>query len=307
MNRIDHKAFTPGQDGAYRSWMAMRNRCKFHRLYAGIVKICERWDDFYAFLADMGERPEGKSLDRFPNNKGDYEPSNCRWATQEAMTPCNEPGCVDGWLTTISGAEKLCPCSPAKAAVEAVCERCSQPDSKCDGYNCTEQAATDAVSLPAPQSVEAVGETSDAPSGSVERLWELKLWLDRQYNRHHEMEDIEAGNAICELITTRASLQEMRGEVADVRARWGNQSETIGLLTRSMQERANIIAAKDARIVELEIALKTVKSGMYHAGDCHSRVPMSPPRGFHKHQCDCGRDAAMAVIEATLQKGATPG
>ncbi len=60
----------------------MRNRCKFHRLYAGKVRICERWNDFYAFLFDMGERPEGMSIDRFPNNHGDYEPGNCRWATQ---------------------------------------------------------------------------------------------------------------------------------------------------------------------------------------------------------------------------------
>lgn len=60
----------------------MRNRCKFHRLYAGKIFICERWNDFYAFLEDMGERPDGMSLDRFPNNHGDYEPANCRWATQ---------------------------------------------------------------------------------------------------------------------------------------------------------------------------------------------------------------------------------
>lgn len=90
MKRIDHKAFTPGQEGAYRSWMAMRNRCKFHRLYAGKVRICDRWIDFYAFLEDMGERPEGMSLDRFPNNKGDYEPGNCRWATQKEQIANSE-------------------------------------------------------------------------------------------------------------------------------------------------------------------------------------------------------------------------
>jgi hypothetical protein len=79
----------------YRSWKAMKERCRnpnapnFH-LYGGRgIKVCDEWqgpNGFATFLADMGQRPEGATLDRFPNNDGDYEPGNCRWADAKAQS-----------------------------------------------------------------------------------------------------------------------------------------------------------------------------------------------------------------------------
>lgn len=66
----------------YNSWRSMKKRCTSHPRYNGKgIAICERWVKFENFLEDMGERPEGTSLDRWPNPAGDYEPNNCRWAT----------------------------------------------------------------------------------------------------------------------------------------------------------------------------------------------------------------------------------
>jgi hypothetical protein len=73
---------------AYSSWKAMRYRClnpssPKYRYYGGRgIRICARWESFDNFLDDMGPRPEGTTLDRFPNGDGDYEPANCRWATK---------------------------------------------------------------------------------------------------------------------------------------------------------------------------------------------------------------------------------
>lgn len=75
----------------YRSWAAMKYRCQSlnpassHRYRGRGITVCDRWQDFKNFLADMGKRPEGTTLDRI-NNDGHYDPDNCRWATVEVQS-----------------------------------------------------------------------------------------------------------------------------------------------------------------------------------------------------------------------------
>jgi len=68
----------------------MLRRCEtpgasaFKKYGARGILVCERWHIFENFLTDMGEPPSNEhSIDRFPDNNGDYEAGNCRWATDE--------------------------------------------------------------------------------------------------------------------------------------------------------------------------------------------------------------------------------
>lgn len=80
-----------GRGNGYGSWVQMKNRCLnpgckyFHRYGGRGITICKAWLKFENFIADMGPRPSHKhSLDRIDFN-GNYEPSNCRWATSKVQ------------------------------------------------------------------------------------------------------------------------------------------------------------------------------------------------------------------------------
>lgn len=83
---------THGMTGTqtYRSWSGMVQRCtnsknpKYPDYGGRGVKVCERWLSFDNFLADMGASPQGYSIDRIDVN-GNYEPSNCRWASAKTQ------------------------------------------------------------------------------------------------------------------------------------------------------------------------------------------------------------------------------
>lgn len=101
----------------YSIWKGMRERCqnpghvRYQRYGGRGISVCERWNDFYAFVEDMGERPLGWTLDRIDND-GNYEPDNCRWASPAQqrrnagrtvmVTHRGKTQCVDDWAAEIS-------------------------------------------------------------------------------------------------------------------------------------------------------------------------------------------------------------
>lgn len=83
-----HGHATGKKSKTYRAWAAMKERCckPHHPAYANYggrgITVCAQWLQFAGFLADMGEKPADRSLDRIDNTKG-YSPDNCRWATRK--------------------------------------------------------------------------------------------------------------------------------------------------------------------------------------------------------------------------------
>jgi hypothetical protein len=84
----------------YKSWTNARKRCysvnsNRYPEYGGRgIIMSPRWDNFLNFLADMGERPLDKSLDRIDPN-GNYEPGNCKWSTAKEQGQHRRPN--RGW------------------------------------------------------------------------------------------------------------------------------------------------------------------------------------------------------------------
>lgn len=94
----------------YATWQAMRTRClnsdasNYERYGGRGITICERWNSFESFLADMGERPSlDHSIDRYPNTDGNYEPKNCRWATWDQQATNQRDSLTEGEVLEVLG------------------------------------------------------------------------------------------------------------------------------------------------------------------------------------------------------------
>jgi len=103
----------------YKTWCSIKKRCRvgtktherYKKYYTGIT-VCDRWngkDGYKNFLADMGNRPDGHTIDRIDTSKG-YSPDNCRWATmtEQANNKTNNL-CIliDGERTTAAELARL--------------------------------------------------------------------------------------------------------------------------------------------------------------------------------------------------------
>lgn len=116
----------------YQAWLDMRRRCgnpthKDYRHYGGRgITVCPAWlQSFNTFLADMGSRPTGLTLERIDNDRG-YEPGNCKWATRkEQRHNSRPPVCTNGGdkyrLTSLEvGASLVVENTPRKALRGAI-------------------------------------------------------------------------------------------------------------------------------------------------------------------------------------------
>ena len=97
-NKTSHKTHGMTKTRTYISWRSMISRCtlpsmpSYKRYGAKGIGFDKSWNDFNQFLKDMGERPEGMSLDRIDSSKS-YSKENCRWATP-AQQQANRKNCM---------------------------------------------------------------------------------------------------------------------------------------------------------------------------------------------------------------------
>lgn len=95
-----HGHYTSGRvSPTLESWKGMHKRCSDNaseldrkNYYDRGIRVCARWVEFKNFIEDMGERPEGFTIERV-NNDGDYSPSNCRWIPRNEQA-CNKQNTV---------------------------------------------------------------------------------------------------------------------------------------------------------------------------------------------------------------------
>lgn len=94
---VHGEAKRSGWTRTYRIWLGMVSRCTIqsatgYARYGGAgIAVCSRWRSFEKFRADMGEAPDKMSIDRWPDNAGDYRPGNCRWATAKQQAQNSRP------------------------------------------------------------------------------------------------------------------------------------------------------------------------------------------------------------------------
>lgn len=106
----------------YKTWEKMKYRClnekaSKYKSYGGRgISVCQEWMEFEKFYRDMGERPDGATIDRIDVNKG-YNKENCRWASAKEQSRNR----TDSVMLTVDGVEKnLCDWALESGAPSAI-------------------------------------------------------------------------------------------------------------------------------------------------------------------------------------------